>query len=114
MFKDKFNKGIISAKQFNREDIEYILNKGKEMIQLKNSNILKGKILATLFFEPSTRTRLSFESAMYRLGGSVIGFQSGDVSSIKKVANPKGVFRLSNADNMNLSLILFKIKYFCL
>ncbi|MDX1799219.1 MAG: aspartate carbamoyltransferase [Candidatus Lokiarchaeia archaeon] len=84
MFKDKFSKGIISAKEFNRDDIEYILRKGKEMINSTNSNILKGKILATLFFEPSTRTRLSFESAMYRLGGSVIGFHSGDVSSIKK------------------------------
>ncbi len=84
MFKDKFSEGIISAKQFDREDIEYILRKGKEMNEIKNSNLLQGKILATLFFEPSTRTRLSFESAMYRLGGNVIGFHSGDVSSIKK------------------------------
>ncbi|MFX1327965.1 MAG: aspartate carbamoyltransferase [Promethearchaeota archaeon] len=84
MFKEKIREGIISAKQFDREDIEYILKKGKEMIEIKNSNLLQGKILATLFFEPSTRTRLSFESAMYRLGGSVIGFHSGDVSSIKK------------------------------
>ena len=84
-FKEKFSEeGIISAKQFDREDIDYILKKAKEMIQIKNSNILQGKILATLFFEPSTRTRLSFESAMYRLGGNVIGFHSGDVSSIKK------------------------------
>jgi aspartate carbamoyltransferase catalytic subunit len=84
MFKEKFSEGVISAKQFDREDIEYILKKGKEMITTKNSNVLQGKILATLFFEPSTRTRLSFESAMYRLGGNVIGFHSGDVSSIKK------------------------------
>ncbi len=84
MFKEKFSEGIISAKQFNRKDIDYILKKGKEMIKIKNSSLLNGKILATLFFEPSTRTRLSFESAMYRLGGSVIGFHSGDVSSIKK------------------------------
>jgi aspartate carbamoyltransferase catalytic subunit len=84
MFKEKFREGVISAKQFDREDIEYVLKKGKEMINTKNSNLLQGKILATLFFEPSTRTRLSFESAMYRLGGSVIGFHSGDVSSIKK------------------------------
>ena len=83
-FKEKFKEGIISAKQFDREDIEYLLKKGKEMINTANPNLLKGKILATLFFEPSTRTRLSFESAMYRLGGSVIGFQSGEVSSIKK------------------------------
>ncbi|MBD3213642.1 MAG: aspartate carbamoyltransferase [Candidatus Lokiarchaeota archaeon] len=84
MFRDKFKEGIISARDFNREDIEYILQKGHEMLSVKNSNILSGKILATLFFEPSTRTRLSFESAMHRLGGNVIGFQSGDVSSIKK------------------------------
>ncbi|TXT63796.1 MAG: Aspartate carbamoyltransferase [Promethearchaeota archaeon] len=84
MFKDKFREGIISARDFYREDIEYILQKGHEMLSVKNSNILSGKILATLFFEPSTRTRLSFESAMHRLGGNVIGFQSGDVSSIKK------------------------------
>jgi aspartate carbamoyltransferase catalytic subunit len=84
MFHEKFAEGIISAKQFDREDIEYILDKGRKMLSETNSNLLKGKILATLFFEPSTRTRLSFESAMYRLGGNVIGFHSGDVSSIKK------------------------------
>ncbi|MFW9864585.1 MAG: aspartate carbamoyltransferase [Candidatus Thorarchaeota archaeon] len=84
MFHEKFSEGIISAKQFDREDVEYLLEKGKEMIKIKNSDLLRGKILATLFFEPSTRTRLSFESAMYRLGGDVIGFHSGDVSSIKK------------------------------
>jgi len=61
MFHEKFTEGIISAKQFDSEDIEYILKKGKEMISERNSNLLKGKILATLFFEPSTRTRLSFE-----------------------------------------------------
>ena len=84
-FKEKFREGIISAKDFSREDIDHILKKAKEMIQnKKSSELLKGKILATLFFEPSTRTRLSFESAMHRLGGSVIGFHSGDVSSIKK------------------------------
>jgi len=84
-FKEKFREGIISAKDFSREDIDYILKKAKGLIHNeKNSEVLKGKILATLFFEPSTRTRLSFESAMYRLGGNVIGFHTGDVSSIKK------------------------------
>lgn len=84
MFHEKFREGIISAKQFDRNDVEYILSKGRDAINLKNSNLLNGKILAALFFEPSTRTRLSFESAMYRLGGNVIGFHTGDVSSIKK------------------------------
>lgn len=83
-FKEKFREGIISCRDFNREDIDYIIEKAKSLMKTKNSNRLSGKILATLFFEPSTRTRLSFESAMHRLGGSVIGFQSGDVSSIKK------------------------------
>jgi len=84
-FKEKFKEGIISAKDFSREDIDYLLQKGKEMVQNnRNAELLKGKILATLFFEPSTRTRLSFESAMYRLGGNVIGFHTGEVSSIKK------------------------------
>jgi aspartate carbamoyltransferase catalytic subunit len=82
-FKEKFKEGIISAKDFSREDIDYLLQKGKEMVQNnRNAELLKGKILATLFFEPSTRTRLSFESAMYRLGGNVIGFHTGEVSSI--------------------------------
>jgi len=84
MFREKFKEGIISARDFNREDIEYILKKGHEMIEIQSSDILSRKILATLFFEPSTRTRLSFESAMHRLGGKVIGFQSEDVSSVKK------------------------------
>ncbi|TXT59520.1 MAG: Aspartate carbamoyltransferase [Promethearchaeota archaeon] len=84
MFNEKFKKGIISARDFTREDIEYLLGKGHDMISVKNSDILRGKILATLFFEPSTRTRLSFESAMHRLGGSVIGFQSADFASTKK------------------------------
>jgi len=85
MFKEKFQEGIISARDFSRDDIEYILAKARNMMDHEqNSELLRGKILATLFFEPSTRTRLSFESAMYRLGGNVIGFSSGDVSSIKK------------------------------
>ncbi|KKK42220.1 hypothetical protein LCGC14_2025720 [marine sediment metagenome] len=84
MFHEKFKEGILSAKQFDREDLDYLLKLSNDMIKLKNSNQLNGKILAALFFEPSTRTRLSFESAMQRLGGSVIGFHSGDVSSIKK------------------------------
>ncbi|MHA1106169.1 MAG: aspartate carbamoyltransferase [Promethearchaeota archaeon] len=85
MFKEKFKEGIITAKDFTRDDIDYILNRAREMNQNdKNSQLLNNKILATLFFEPSTRTRLSFESAMHRLGGNVIGFHKGNVSSVTK------------------------------
>ena len=70
---------IISIRHFNKEELLYILDLAKRMEQTDHTNILNGKVLASLFFEPSTRTRLSFESAMKRLGGVVIGFaESGD------------------------------------
>ena len=55
-----------------------------ESLALKGTTELRGKILATLFFEPSTRTRLSFEAAMLKLGGSTIGFADADITSVKK------------------------------
>ena len=80
---------IISIEDFSREEINYILNISQAMEPLasKGSDMLKGKILATLFFEPSTRTRLSFEAAMLKLGGSVIGFAEAEIASVKKGEN---------------------------
>ena len=80
---------IISIKDFSREEIDYILKiaQAMEPIAAKGSDILKGKILATLFFEPSTRTRLSFEAAMHKLGGSTIGFAEAEIASVKKGEN---------------------------
>ena len=77
---------IISIEDFSRQEINYILDVSKSMEPLasKGSDMLKGKILATLFFEPSTRTRLSFEAAMLKLGGSNIGFADAEVTSVKK------------------------------
>lgn len=77
---------IISMQDFNRSELEFILDKSDEMPSLarEGSDLLRGRILATLFFEPSTRTRLSFESAMLRLGGGVIGFAEPKVSSVAK------------------------------
>jgi aspartate carbamoyltransferase catalytic subunit len=58
-----------------------------EPLATKSSTMLRGKILATLFFEASTRTRLSFESAMHKLGGSTIGFAEAEIASVKKGEN---------------------------
>lgn len=74
---------IISIRDFSREDLIYIL-KMAHKVEKTGKPLLKDKILATLFFEPSTRTRLSFESAMCRLGGKVIGFADSRVSSAAK------------------------------
>jgi len=80
---------ITSIEDFTREEISYILNVSQAMepIAKKGSDMLKGKILANLFFEPSTRTRLSFEAAMLKLGGSTIGFGDAEITSVKKGEN---------------------------
>ncbi|NLE03519.1 MAG: aspartate carbamoyltransferase [Crenarchaeota archaeon] len=80
---------IASIEDFSKEEVNYILDKAKTMEPLaaEGSTLLKGKILATLFFEPSTRTRLSFEAAMLKLGGSIIGFGDAETSSVKKGEN---------------------------
>ena len=75
---------IISIRDFSKEELLYVLKIAKKMEGDSYGSLLKGKILATLFFEPSTRTRLSFETSMHRLGGSVVGFASPGVSSVKK------------------------------
>jgi aspartate carbamoyltransferase catalytic subunit len=80
---------IISIKDFSRQEIDHIFRVAKTMEPLatKGSSMLKGKVLATLFFEASTRTRLSFESAMHKLGGSTIGFAEAEIASVKKGEN---------------------------
>jgi len=80
---------IISIKDFTREEIDYILKTAEAMepIAKTGSGMLRGKMLATLFFEPSTRTRLSFEAAMHKLGGDAIGFAEAEIASVKKGEN---------------------------
>ena len=78
---------FISIKDFSKLEIKHILNDAKELHDLeprKRITQLGGKIMASLFFEPSTRTRLSFTSAAYKLGCRVLGFDNPDVSSIRK------------------------------
>ena len=78
---------IISTRDFSRDEIDAILNKVKQFEPIakgKRSDLLSGKLLATLFYEPSTRTRLSFETAMKRLGGEVIDLGALETSSVAK------------------------------
>jgi aspartate carbamoyltransferase catalytic subunit len=80
---------IISIEDFSQQEINYILDVAKTMepIAKTGSEMLRNKILATLFFEPSTRTRLSFEAAMLKLGGNYIGFAEPDITSARKGEN---------------------------
>jgi aspartate carbamoyltransferase catalytic subunit len=83
-----YGKDILSVTQFSREDVEYIFGVAKEMREMVTRigtfDLLKGKILANLFYEPSTRTSSSFTSAMERLGGSVIPINEVRYSSVSK------------------------------
>lgn len=79
-------RNLISPDDLSISEIYEIMNLARDIIQspLEYSNVCNGRILGTLFFEPSTRTRLSFEAAMQRLGGSVIGFSESGSSSATK------------------------------
>jgi aspartate carbamoyltransferase len=83
-----YGKDILSVKQFSRSDLEYIFEVAHEMREMVarvgSFDLLKGKILANLFYEPSTRTSSSFTSAMERLGGSVIPINEVRYSSVSK------------------------------
>lgn len=83
-----YGKDILSVKQFNAPDLEYIFAVAKEMQEMVRRvgsfDLLKGKILANLFYEPSTRTSSSFTAAMERLGGSVIPINEVRYSSVSK------------------------------
>jgi aspartate carbamoyltransferase catalytic subunit len=78
------NKSLVSIDQLSKEDILRILDNARKFEARPNRNLLEGKVAATLFFEPSTRTRLSFETAVNRLGGRVIGFQDARNTSTSK------------------------------
>jgi len=80
---------IISIRDFTREEIDHILDVAEVMepIAKTGSDMLRGKIMASLFFEPSTRTRLSFSVAMHKLGGDVVGFAGPEASSVMKGEN---------------------------
>ncbi len=83
-----YGRHIISVKQFSRDDLTYIFEVAHEMremvLRVGSFDLLKGKILANLFYEPSTRTAASFIAAMQRLGGSVIAINEVRYSSVAK------------------------------
>lgn len=75
---------MISIADFTREEILTLLARARALEQAPQRELLAGRLMATLFFEPSTRTRLSFEAAMLKLGGRVMGFSDAGSSSTKK------------------------------
>lgn len=83
MLKDR---NLIDPMDFTLEELEEVFQLADKIIEnpAKYSKVCEGKLLATLFYEPSTRTRLSFEAAMLRLGGRVLGFSDANSSSVSK------------------------------
>lgn len=92
---------VVSIRDFNADQIEHVLNVAETMVPIakgeEKSDLLEGMVLATLFFEASTRTRLSFESAMLRLGGSVLGFDSIVGTSVMKGETLSDTIRMIDA-----------------
>lgn len=78
------NKSLVSITDYSKEDILRIIELTKKFDEEPNRRLLEGKVCATLFFEPSTRTRLSFETAVNRLGGRIIGFSDASTTSSTK------------------------------
>ena len=78
------NRNFVSITDYTKDEILAMLDLAAAFEQNPNQNLLEGKVIATLFFEPSTRTRLSFETAANRLGGRVIGFCDAATSSSSK------------------------------
>lgn len=81
---DMQGRSIVSIRDFSKAEILDIVDKALEVKAGRHADALAGRLLATLFFEPSTRTRLSFEAAMAGMGGKVIGFADPKISSAKK------------------------------
>lgn len=85
---------LVSIDNLSKEDILKILRTAAYFEEHPNQKILDGKIIATLFFEPSTRTRLSFETAVQRLGGRIIGFSDPAATSTSKGETLKDTIKM--------------------
>lgn len=90
------NKSLVSITDYTKDDILRILNLASKFDKNPNQRLLEGKVCATLFFEPSTRTRLSFETAVNRLGGRIIGFSDAATTSSSKGETLKDTIHMVN------------------
>jgi aspartate carbamoyltransferase catalytic subunit len=88
------NKSLVSISDYSKEEYLKILELASEFEKNPDQELLKGKLIATLFFEPSTRTRLSFETAVNRLAGRVIGFSDSSSSSVTKGETLKDTIKM--------------------
>lgn len=88
------SKSLVSIDDISRDEILELIEKAKYFEANPNLKVLDGKVVATLFFEPSTRTRLSFETAVNRLGGRVIGFSDASTSSSAKGETLKDTIKM--------------------
>ena len=85
---------LVSIADCTKEDILRLVEKAEKFEENPNRDLLKGKVCATLFFEPSTRTRLSFETAVNRLGGRIIGFSDASTTSSSKGETLKDTIKM--------------------
>ncbi len=92
-----YGKSLISISELSLAEIHLILSRASEFKKNLPIDLLKNKLLATCFFEPSTRTRLSFEAAMKRLGGAVIGFADSQSTSSQKGESLQDTMRMISA-----------------
>ena len=88
------SKSLVSIDDISRDEILQLLESARHFEENPNRRLLEGKVVATLFFEPSTRTRLSFETAVNRLGGRVIGFSDASPSSPAKGETLKDTIKM--------------------
>ena len=87
-------KSLVSISDLSRDEILSLLDTARKFEEKPNRRLLEGKVVATLFFEPSTRTRLSFETAVNRLGGRVIGFSDASNTSTSKGETLKDTIKM--------------------
>ncbi len=85
---------LVSISDISRDEILDLLDRARYFEENPNSKILDGRVVATLFFEPSTRTRLSFETAVNRLGGRIIGFSDANSTSTSKGETLKDTIKM--------------------